>query len=150
MNKFWKWFLIVLGVVIVLGVIAVVVIGFTHGFGRMGFDGGRFSGFDGFRHRYGGFAMPGRPGGSGMMPGMGLIGLLLACFGIAVVVGAISLVIMGVMKMTSHGMMHTGGVTSPQPPDENQIGVVPSRSCSHCGKPAQADWVTCPYCGEKL
>ncbi len=81
MNKFWKWFLIVLGIVVVLGVIAVAIIGFTHGFGRMGFDGGRFNGFDGFHHRYGGFAMPGRPGGFGMMPGMGLIGLLLACFG---------------------------------------------------------------------
>lgn len=85
-----------------------------------------------------------------MMPGMGLIGLLLACFGIAVVVGVIALVIMGVIKMTTHRIMHTAGGTSSQPPDENQIGAVPARSCSHCGKTAQADWVTCPYCGEKL
>ena len=150
MNKFWKWFLIVLGIVIVLGVIAVAVIGFTHGFGRMGFDGGRFNGFDGFRHRYGGFAMPGRPGGFGMMPGMGLIGLLLACFGVAVVVGVIALVVLGITRMTTHRMIHTDGMTSSTPQVEKQTEAVPTRICSHCGKPAQADWVTCPYCGEKL
>ena len=31
MNKFWKWLLIVLGILVVLGVIAVAIIGFTHG-----------------------------------------------------------------------------------------------------------------------
>lgn len=150
MNKFWKWFLIVLGIVIVFGVIAVAAIGFTHGFGRMGFDGGRFNGFDGFRHRYGGFNMPGRPGGFGMMPGMGLFGLLLSCFGLAFVVGVIALVILGITRMTTHGMVHTTGTVSTQPQDVNQTEAVPGRSCSHCGKPAHADWVTCPYCGEKL
>lgn len=25
-----------------------------------------------------------------------------------------------------------------------------SRVCQTCGKPAQIDWNTCPYCGEKL
>jgi putative membrane protein len=24
------------------------------------------------------------------------------------------------------------------------------RKCSGCGKPAQADWTTCPYCGKSL
>ena len=150
MNKFWKWFLIVLGILVVLVVIAVAIIGFTHGFGRMGFDGGRFSGFDGFHHRYGGFAMPGRPGGFDMMPGMGLIGLLLSCFGLAVVVGAIALVVLGVIKMTTHKMVHTAGMTSSPSPDVSPQENTPARLCSHCGKPAQADWVTCPYCGEKL
>ncbi len=150
MNKFWKWFLIVLGIVVVFGVIAIAIIGFTHGFYRMGFDGGRFNGFDGFHHRYGGFAMPGRPGGFGMMPGMGLIGLLLSCFGVAVVVGVIALVILGITKMTTHGMVHTTGMTSSPSPDISSQENAPARSCSHCGKPAQADWVTCPYCGEKL
>jgi hypothetical protein len=148
MNKFWKWFLIVLGIVIVFGVIAVAVIGFTHGFGQMGFDGGRFDGFDGFRHRYGGFSMPGRPGGFGMMPGMGLFGLLLSCFGLAFVVGVIALVILGITRMTK--MVHTTGTVSTASQEVNQTEAVPAWSCSHCGKPAQTDWVTCPYCGEKL
>ncbi|MCL4562972.1 MAG: zinc ribbon domain-containing protein [Chloroflexi bacterium] len=26
----------------------------------------------------------------------------------------------------------------------------PARTCAHCGKPAQADWTTCPYCGSQL
>ena len=126
MNKFWKWFLIVLGIVVVLGVIAVAIIGFTHGFGRMGFDGGRFSGYDGFHHRYGGFSMPGRPGGFGMMPGMGLIGLLLACFGSAAVVGVIALYILGITKMTTHGMVHTTGTVSTQSQDGIQTEAVPA------------------------
>ncbi len=24
------------------------------------------------------------------------------------------------------------------------------RFCQHCGKPLQADWKACPYCGEKV
>ena len=29
MNKFWKWFLVILGALVVLGVIVVVVFGFS-------------------------------------------------------------------------------------------------------------------------
>lgn len=25
-----------------------------------------------------------------------------------------------------------------------------ARLCAHCGRPAQADWKTCPYCGNAL
>lgn len=25
-----------------------------------------------------------------------------------------------------------------------------SRACPNCGKPAQADWKTCPHCGQTL
>jgi hypothetical protein len=28
--------------------------------------------------------------------------------------------------------------------------VTSGRTCSNCGKPAQADWNTCPYCGNSL
>ena len=36
--------------------------------------------------------------------------------------------------------------SQPAPPP-----VVPSgRACSNCGKPAQADWNSCPYCGNAL
>ena len=27
---------------------------------------------------------------------------------------------------------------------------VPTRTCSNCGKPAQDEWKTCPYCGNPL
>jgi hypothetical protein len=28
--------------------------------------------------------------------------------------------------------------------------IIPMKSCVHCGKPLQADWVNCPYCGKKV
>ena len=85
-----------------------------------------------------------------MMPGMGIIGLLLACLGIALVVGVIALVVLGITRMTTHRMIYTDGMTSSPPLVENKTEAVPGRLCSNCAKPAQADWVTCPYCGEKL
>ena len=150
MNKFWKWFLIVFGIVIVLGVIAAAVIGFTHGFGRMGFSGGRFGGFDQFPHRRGGFIMPGQPGGFAMMPGMGIFGLLLSCFGLALVIGLIGLVVWAVMRMTSKKKTATTEMASTPGSDVNPTEAVPAKNCGNCGKPSQADWVTCPYCGNKL
>jgi hypothetical protein len=32
---------------------------------------------------------------------------------------------------------------APQPP-------APTVVCAHCGKPLQAGWMACPYCGEKI
>ncbi len=150
MKKFWKWFFIVLGALIVLGVIAVAVIGFTHGFGRMGFIDGRQGGFEQFSGRQGGFMMPGRRGGFGLMPGTMIFGLLLSCAGLLVVLGLIALVVWAVIKMTSKKTAVTTGVTSSPSPDANPADAAPARVCTHCGKPAHEDWVTCPYCGEKL
>ena len=36
--------------------------------------------------------------------------------------------------------------SQPAPP----MAVTSGRTCSNCGKPAQADWNTCPYCGNAL
>jgi hypothetical protein len=30
------------------------------------------------------------------------------------------------------------------------LPAAPERKCANCGKPAQADWTTCPYCGKSL
>jgi hypothetical protein len=32
----------------------------------------------------------------------------------------------------------------------NVLKPIGSRACSNCGKPAQADWKTCPHCGQTL
>ena len=33
---------------------------------------------------------------------------------------------------------------------QNQTPAAPARTCSSCGRPLQADWKACPYCGERL
>jgi hypothetical protein len=150
MKKFWKWFFIVIAALIVLGAIAVSVIGFTHGFGRTGLTFSRHGGYELFPGRQGGFMMPGRRFGFAMMPGMMIGGLLLRCAGLIILLGLIALVVWAVIKMTSKKMAVTTGVASSPSPDANPADAAPVRTCSHCGKPAHEDWVTCPYCGEKL
>jgi uncharacterized membrane protein len=36
------------------------------------------------------------------------------------------------------------------PPVLTTPAVTSGRTCGNCGKPAQADWNTCPYCGNAL
>ena len=59
MNKFWKWFLIILAALVVLGVIVVVVFGFSNGYNRIGFHGGRYGGYMMYPGMMGGFRAPG-------------------------------------------------------------------------------------------
>ncbi len=77
--------------------------------------------------RYGGFPMMGGPGifGGGMM-----------LFGLLVPLLLLGLIVVG-------GVAIYNGLKKPAAP-------ALTGSCSHCGKPVQADWVNCPYCGEKL
>lgn len=56
-------------------------------------------------------------------------------------VGVIVLLVVGVFGLIN-GYNRSGQLTHPS--------VTQSRTCSHCGKPAQAEWNTCPYCGQKL
>src|SRR5574341_1119640 len=39
---------------------------------------------------------------------------------------------------------------APAPATPVTPAVTSGRTCSNCGKPAQADWNTCPYCGNPL
>ena len=39
--------------------------------------------------------------------------------------------------------------SNPAPPPVTPA-VTSGRTCGNCGKPAQADWNTCPYCGNSL
>jgi hypothetical protein len=130
MNKVLKWILYILLGLIVLGVVAGIVFAFSGGF--------RFAMMrPGFRMispmRY--YASPFR-----MIFG-GLFGL-----------GVFVLVIVGIVALVNalvHGnrpvqMTPPAGMTTPA-----QM-TTPSRTCSNCGKPAQDDWKTCPYCGNPL
>ena len=151
MNKFWKWFLIVLGVLVALGVIALVVFGVTHGFNRAEFPGGRTGGFGAFpRGGMDGFhKVPGRTGAFGMMPGMMAFGFLFSILRLAIPLGLIALVVWAVVKLTSKKKIVPVGELSP--PESNiDPAAATNMACPHCGKPIMADWVTCPYCSEKL
>jgi hypothetical protein len=39
--------------------------------------------------------------------------------------------------------------STPAPPPATPV-IASGRTCGSCGKPAQADWNTCPYCGNAL
>ncbi len=81
---------------------------------------------------------PGMMGGYGYMHPFGWGGMLL---GWLIPVGVIVLLVVGAVALVNS---LNKSVNPTQPP------AVPLRTCSNCGKPAQADWNTCPYCGQKL
>lgn len=140
MNKSWKWFLVILGALVVLGVIVVAVFGFSHGYSRMGYFGGR----------YGGFMMyPGMMGGF-RTPGLMIFIVLIRLVGLAIPLGLLGLLVWGVVKFTSKNKPVQTGVASTPSSVKDTLDSAPARVCSHCGKVAQDDWVTCPYCSEQL
>jgi hypothetical protein len=81
---------------------------------------------------------PGMMGGYGYMHPFGWDGMLL---GWLIPVGVIVLLVVGAVALVN-SLNRSRNPTQPL--------AVPLRTCSNCGKPAQADWNTCPYCGQKL
>lgn len=79
-------------------------------------------------------------------------------FGGLFALGLFLLVIIGIVALVSFIIR---GNRPAQPPPANQMtsasqepipAAMPAttRTCSNCGKPAQEDWKTCPYCGNPL
>jgi len=68
---------------------------------------------------------------------MGLMMLSPVALLVLIVLGGVALV---------NSLTHT---EKPVPPQATP-GVTSGRACGNCGKPAQADWNTCPYCGNPL
>ena len=140
-----KW---IIGILLSLVVLAVVVLGglwllnwFGQGYGMMGprgmmpFFDGRQMPFDGMRPYRGIF-----PFG-----GFRILGLLaggLACLGFLV------LLVAGVIALAR-------GTGRPSQPAVTPTSIAPqspaaTETCPNCGRPVQADWSHCPYCGEDL
>ncbi len=151
MNGFWKWFLVVVGVIILIGLIATPFV--MHSVSRFGAypmmqqqyfqDGPSFRGdFDGNPYqREGYYGMPMHHGyikpfgGFMMIPFFGLFCL--------VSIGILGLAVYGIVALLNRsGSVKTtpmGGVV------EN-----PVQPCVKCGKPVQDDWSVCPHCGQKV
>jgi hypothetical protein len=60
-------------------------------------------------------------------------------------VALLVLIIMGGVALVNSLTRTSSPATPPVTP-----AVMSGRTCGNCGKPAQTDWNTCPYCGNPL
>ena len=121
MKNFWKWF---------LGIALVLILFFgPYLFGLL---------FAGMGYGYGMTLAPDASAGVGYGRGMmGSFGFFPFGMGLMwlIPLGTIVLIVLGVVWLVNN-------LNGPK--------VVQGRVCPSCGKPAQADWKTCPYCGNNL
>ena len=147
MSKVFKWILYILLGLVILVVVAGVV----------------FAGFGVLRgYRY---EMMG-PGIRLMEPNIRMMGaynyhnLVGSIFGVLLCLGVILLVVVGIVALVyaltqrNRPIQNTPITQVTAPPVEvvspTAEEVVPIRTCANCGKLAQHDWNTCPYCGNTL
>lgn len=76
-----------------------------------------------------GWGFPGMGGGFGLFGGLMMLGMFL--FPLLI----LGLIVAGIFWFVSN---------------LNSSKSVQGRACTSCGKPVQADWKTCPYCGNNL
>jgi hypothetical protein len=146
MKKVLKWILYILLGLVALSVVAGVVV--------MVFGGLRYGGMMGPSTRYFGpdVRMMG-PRGYYFHGGLPIFGALL-CLGflLLVIVGIVAFV----NALVNRNKPSQIAPLAPAATSPAQIAVpvaettAPEHTCSNCGKPAQADWKTCPYCGNPL
>ncbi len=73
-------------------------------------------------------------------------------FGGLIGLGIFILVIVGIVALVNAIVRGNRSVvyTQPQQPVQPAQPAAVTRPCPNCGKPAQEDWKTCPYCGTPL
>lgn len=124
MNKVLKWSLYILLGLVILAVVAGIV----------------FAVFGGY-----GYAMM-RPGFRMMEPMRFYFNPMRSIFGGLLGLGVLVLVIVGIAALVNAVVRGNRPMQTPPPAQMT----APTRTCSNCGKPAQEDWKTCPYCGNPL
>ncbi len=133
MKRAWKW---VIGIVVGLLVIAALVSVPLLMHGR--FLAGDFDGRGGWQGRE--LTPSFGPGGHMRGPGMmGYYGGMLSFGGLFM--GLIQLGFLGLIVLGIVWLVRT--LRQPKP------AAVALGTCAKCGKPVQADWSNCPYCGKK-
>ncbi len=147
MNKTLKWVLISLGILVGLALIAVVVMHLIAAGGmrgymmenyqRLPYGNGQDGNFDGVTPHMRGFS---RMPMMGWMH-MGAFGFFRGFFGLGVLALAVTAVVLLIRgdKARSAAKAAAPAVTPP----------VVQRTCKHCGKLLEAEWVACPHCGKK-
>jgi hypothetical protein len=135
MKKVWKWILGIFLALLAIGVIVFLVLFCINNFGGAGYR--PYMHFE--------------RGVSPMMGGRGMVGFM-PFMGLRMIGGLIPLLLLGLLvygayRLGRRGHMfpsHQHPFPPPPPP------AAPGKSCPNCGKPLQDDWVSCPYCGEKM
>lgn len=146
MKKVWKW---ILGIVIGLVVLAILVgVGFALS-GRMHaarvgleIERGWYLGGPGMMPFGGHMRYPGMMRGFGFFPFGGILGGLIS-------LGFIALIVLGIIWLVR---ALRGPRTVVQTPASAAATSEPvaMTACKNCGKPLQAEWKNCPYCGKKV
>ena len=92
----------------------------------------------GYGGMMGGYGMMGR--GFGFTNPLGWLGM---AFMWLIPAAILFLLVAGVVALVNN-LTRSSDTTSQAPPSAS------TRTCPNCGKPAQVDWNTCPYCSQKL
>jgi hypothetical protein len=142
MSKVLKWILYVALGLVVLALIAGIFIAIFGGLGH-----GYYMMRPGFRmmepYQFG-YYSPVR----GIFAGLLGLGLLML-----IIVGIVALVNVIIRGNRPAQMTQTNQPAQTIQPAQSVPAAEiasPTRTCSNCGKPAQEDWKTCPYCGNPL
>ncbi len=130
MRNVWKWVVIIGGILILAFLVALFLFGRGIGYrwfpGYMPMMNGPWQmGPNMFGFRGGGLS-------GGWTVVFGIIFVLLALLALVVLVGV------GIFFL-----VRASNRAQTQP-------AVSAKTCPSCGKPVQADWANCPYCGTKL
>jgi hypothetical protein len=155
-KRKWIWTIVVLLIVVVLGAAAFAVgsrFGYRGGFERFGMMERGYNRMQPFNRPLLGYRAP--MGGLFRVLGMALMCLLPLGILALAVVGGVSLIRGSRSRKSANAVAPAAPAASVElsTPAVEPAEVVSSsveRECASCGKPAQADWKTCPYCGTPL
>lgn len=157
MNKFLKWILWIVGILVLAAVFfGIGYFAYTHwntGGWMMSMRGDEFRGDGRLPWR----DMPNRflprERTFGFLPVWFILGgLFRLAIPVLIIIGVIALVL---YLRRNYKVVPVAPATAPTPVTASAPVVIPapveeSKACASCGRAVQADWIHCPYCGNTL